>query len=307
MFLVTTVVFVLLHMAPGDPFSASLEHPGVTQEIRQHWITVYGLDKPVLQQYGLYLKNVMTGDLGWSFSLHRPVVDVITQALPYTISLAGIALLVGFLTGIILGVLQSKHVNSRFDKFWSAVSMTFHSIPDFWLAILLMLIFAYWIPILPAGGAVDPVLHEYLSPTGQLLDRLKHLILPALTLSTLAAATVMRYQRAEMLRVLPQEYIQTARAKGLNEGRVIWRHALRNALLPAISLLGLMLPLLFTGAVFVEKIFAWPGMGWIIVNAVFMRDYPLVTAGVVIMSFTVALGSAIADILYALADPRVAR
>lgn len=294
-------------MAPGDPFSASLEHPGVTQEIRQHWITVYGLDKPVLQQYGLYLKNVMTGDLGWSFSLHRPVVDVITQALPYTISLAGIALLVGFLTGIILGVLQSKHVNSRFDKFWSAVSMTFHSIPDFWLAILLMLIFAYWIPILPAGGAVDPVLHEYLSPTGQLLDRLKHLILPALTLSTLAAATVMRYQRAEMLRVLPQEYIQTARAKGLNEGRVIWRHALRNALLPAISLLGLMLPLLFTGAVFVEKIFAWPGMGWIIVNAVFMRDYPLVTAGVVIMSFTVALGSAIADILYALADPRVAR
>lgn len=294
-------------MAPGDPFSASLEHPGVTQEIRQHWITVYGLDKPVLQQYGLYLKNVMTGDLGWSFSLHRPVVDVITQALPYTISLAGIALLVGFLTGIILGVLQSKHVNSRFDKFWSAVSMTFHSIPDFWLAILLMLIFAYWIPILPAGGAVDAVLHEHLSPTGQLLDRLKHLILPALTLSTLAAATVMRYQRAEMLRVLPQEYIQTARAKGLNEGRVIWRHALRNALLPAISLLGLMLPLLFTGAVFVEKVFAWPGMGWIIVNAVFMRDYPLVTAGVVIMSFTVALGSAIADILYALADPRVAR
>jgi peptide/nickel transport system permease protein len=303
--LVTTMVFLLIHLAPGDPFSATLENPNITSALREQWRAQYGLDKPILTQYGLYLINVAHGNLGWSFSMHRPVLDVLMDALPYTLLLAGIALTVGFLGGIILGVVQANHAGSWKDRVLGGVSLTFYSVPDFWLALILMLTLAYWLPIFPVAGAVDPVLHNYLSPWGRFADRLSHLVLPALTLALVFLAGIARHQRAELLRVLPDEYVRTARAKGVSETRIVWHHALRNALLPTISMLGLSLPLLFTGAVFVEKIFAWPGMGWVILNAVYTRDYPLVTAGVIITSVTVAVGSALADVLYAIADPRV--
>ncbi len=305
--IVTTVVFCLLHLAPGDPFSSAMDHPNVTEAVRQHWITAYGLDKPILEQYWLYLGNVAQGDLGWSFSMRRPVLDVLLDALPYTIVLTGIALFIGFAGGIALGVFQARRVGSKIDSALSAVSMTLNAVPDFWLALLVMLGFAYWLPIFPVSGAFDAVMYDYLSPWGKLIDRAQHLALPVATLSVLLAANVSRYQRSELLRILPEEFVNAARAKGVSESRIVWHHALRNALLPIISMLGLSLPLLFTGAVFVEKIFAWPGMGWTIVNAVSMRDYPLVTAGVIVTSATVALGSVLADLLYTFADPRVTR
>ena len=215
------------------------------------------------------------------------------------------ALLLGFTGGIALGVAQARRAGSWVDRTLGAVAVFVYSVPDVWLALMMMLVFAYWIPLFPVAGSVDPVMHEYLGLWGRIVDVGWHLVLPAMTLALLSAAGVARYQRAELLRVLPDEYIRTARAKGVGERQVVWRHAWRNALIPMISLLGLSLPVLFTGAVFVEKVFAWPGMGWVVVNAISTRDYPLVTAGVIIAATTVALGSVLADVLYAVADPRV--
>lgn len=303
--IVATIVFVLIHVAPGDPFSAAIDNPNVTEAIRAHWRAQYGLDRPIAEQYVRYLASVARGDMGWSFSMQRPVADVLADALPNTLLLAGTALVVGFIAGIALGVVQAQRAGSRADRALSAVSLFFYAMPDFWLALMIMLLLAYWIPAFPVAGAVDPVLHDYLGLAGRIADRARHLVLPALTLALLVAAAVARYQRAELVRVLPEEFVRTARAKGASERRVMLRHALRNALLPTVSLLGLMLPVLFTGAVFVERVFAWPGMGWVVLNAVATRDYPLVTAGVIVAAATVTAGSLLADVLYAVADPRV--
>lgn len=303
--LVTTIVFLLIHLAPGDPFASALENPNVTEAVRQQWIRAYGLDRPIGVQYLLYLKSVARGDLGWSFSTHRPVLDVLMEALPHTLLLAGTALVVGFLGGIALGVVQARRAGSWVDRVLGGISIFVYSMPDFWLALMMMLIFAYWLPAFPVAGAVDPVMHDSFGFWRRAGDVAWHLVLPATTLALLSAAGIARYQRAELLRVLPDEYIRTARAKGVTERQVVLRHALRNALIPTIGLLGLSLPFLFTGAVFVEKVFAWPGMGWVVVNAIATRDYPLVTAGVIVAATTVALGSVLADVLYAVADPRV--
>lgn len=303
--IVATIVFVLIHVAPGDPFSAAIDNPNVTEAIRAHWRAQYGLDRPVAEQYVRYLASLGRGDMGWSFSMQRPVADVLADALPNTLLLAGTALVFGFIAGITLGVVQAQRAGSRTDRALSAVSLFFYAMPDFWLALMIMLLLAYWIPVFPVAGAVDPVLHDYLGFAGRVADRVRHLVLPALTLALLVAAAVARYQRAELVRVLPEEFVRTARAKGASERRVMLRHALRNALLPTVSLLGLMLPVLFTGAVFVERVFAWPGMGWVVLNAVATRDYPLVTAGVIVAAATVAAGSLVADVLYAVVDPRV--
>lgn len=302
---VATLVFVLLHLAPGDPFSTAIENPNVTEAIRARWRTAYGLDRPITEQYARYMWNVARGDLGWSFSMHRPVAAVLMEALPNTVLLAGTALVLGFVAGIAAGVLQARREGSATDRALGAASMILFAVPDFWLALVVLLVFAYWIPVLPAGGTVDPVMHDYMPAGMRAVDRLRHLVLPALTLAAVWAAGVARYQRAELLRVAPDEFVRAARAKGASERRVLLAHVLRNALIPTVSLLGLGIPVLFTGAVFVERVFAWPGMGWVVLNAVATRDYPLVTAGVIVAAATVVLGSMLADALYVLADPRV--
>ena len=303
--IVTTIVFILIHLAPGDPFGSALDNPNVTEALRARWRAMYGLDRPLSEQYLLYLRNIARGDFGWSFSMHRPVIDVLRGALPNTLLLAGTALVLGFCGGIAIAVVQATRPDSRTDRALGAGSMFFYAMPDFWLALMMMLMFAYWIPVFPVAGLVDPVMHEYMTPLGGLVDRLRHLALPAITLALLSGAAVARYQRAELLRVLPDDFVRTARAKGVSDRRVMWVHVLRNALIPTVSLLGLSLPVLFTGAVFIERVFAWPGMGWVILNAVSTRDYPLVTAGVIVAAATVTLGSLAADLLYAVVDPRI--
>jgi peptide/nickel transport system permease protein len=303
--IVTTIVFILIHLAPGDPFGSALDNPNVTEALRARWRAMYGLDRPLSEQYLLYLRNMARGDFGWSFSMHRPVIDVLKGALPNTLLLAGTALVLGFAGGIGIAVIQAMRPDSRTDRALGAGSMFFYAMPDFWLALMMMLIFAYWMPLFPVAGLIDPVMHEYMTPLGGLVDRLRHLALPAVTLALLSGAAVARYQRAELLRVLPDDFVRTARAKGVSDRRVMLVHVLRNALIPTVSLLGLSLPVLFTGAVFVERVFAWPGMGWVILNAVSTRDYPLVTAGVIVAAATVTLGSLAADLLYAVVDPRI--
>jgi len=217
----------------------------------------------------------------------------------------GVALVASFALGILVALVQVARRGSAIDYALSGISLVFFSMPDFWLAILALLALTYWLPVFPVGGAIDPVMHEYMGLGGRLVDRLWHLALPALTLTLLATASVARYQRAALLDVLPADYIRTARLKGLTEREILRRHALRNALLPIITLVGLSFPALLTGAFFIERIFAWPGMGYAVINAIATRDYPLVVGGVIIGSIMVTLGSLLADLLYAWADPRL--
>ena len=303
--IVAAITFALIHLAPGDPFSDMMDNPNVSETVRQTLRAQYGFDRPLPEQFVRYVNSLAHGELGWSFSHERPVREVLGRALPNTLLLMGVALVGSFTLGILIALIQVARRGSVTDQVLSGLSLFFFSMPDFWLAILALLTFTYWLPIFPVGGAVDPVMHEYLGLGGRLVDRLRHLALPALTLTVLASAAVARYQRAALLDVLPADYIRTARLKGLTEREILRRHALRNALLPIISLVGLSFPALLTGAFFVEKIFAWPGMGYAVVNAIGTRDYPLVVGGVIIGSIMVTLGSLLSDLLYALADPRL--
>jgi peptide/nickel transport system permease protein len=303
--IVATITFALIHLAPGDPFSAVLDNPNVSESVRQTLRAQYGLDRPLPEQYIRYVGALAHGELGWSFSHDRPVLEVLGSALPNTLLLMVVALFGGFALGILLALIQVSRRGSIVDRVIGGITLLFFSMPDFWLAILALLGLTYWLPIFPVAGAVDPVMHEYMGFAGRLFDRLKHLALPALTLTLLASATVARYQRAALLDVLPADYIRTARLKGLTEREILRRHALRNALLPIITLIGLSFPALLTGAFFIERIFAWPGMGYAVVNAIGTRDYPLVVGGVIIGSIMVTVGSLIADLLYAWADPRL--
>jgi peptide/nickel transport system permease protein len=303
--MITTLTFVLIHLAPGDPLGQSLDRPGITEAVRDEWRRAYGLDRPMGEQYLRWIGNAARGDLGYSYSHHRPVRAVLGDAIPRTLLLAGLALVLSFALGVVTGVLQAERAGGARDRWLGRVLLLLYSVPDFWLALLVLLLFAYRLPLFPPGGLVDPVLHDYLSPAGRLADRLKHLVLPVATLTLLSAASVARYQRAALLEVLHADWMRSALAKGLSWRAAVRRHALRNALLPTITLAGLSLPTLAAGALFVEKVFSWPGMGLVTVNAIGARDYPLVTAGVLLISVTVVLGALLADLVIGLADPRI--
>ena len=301
--MVATLAFVLIHAAPGDPFG--FDAPNISEAVRAHWRAQFGYDRPLGTQYLLWLGNVARGNLGYSHSMHEPVRAALAGALPRTLLLMGVALVVSFALGILLALFQVEHRGTRRARWAGNVALFFYSVPDFWLALVMLLAFAYWVPVLPAGFPVDMVMHQYMSPAAAFLDRLRHLVLPASTLVLLTTASIARFQRNELLDVLPLDFVRTARAKGLSERRVVRRHVLRNALIPTITLFGLSLPALLGGSVFVETVFAWQGMGWLTVNAIGLRDYPLVLAGVLLGTVLVVLGNLAADVAYALADPRL--
>ena len=300
-----TATFLLVQLAPGDPFSNMIDNPRIPPEVRERWRARWGLDRPMHEQYVLYLRNVARGDLGWSFSQSRPVIDAIGEAVPRTLLLMGVGLLGAFVLGVATGVVRAGRRGSVADRALGAGTLFFYSMPEFWLAIMAMLVFASWLPIFPTSGMTTPVLYDYMSIAGKLGDRLAHLVLPTATLVLLTAAIIARYQRAALLDVATQDFVRTARAKGLPERAVLWRHILRNALLPVITLLGLSLPHLVGGTVFIEQVFAWPGMGRLVVGAIAARDHALVMAIVVLGSALVTLGSLLADLLYMAADPRL--
>ena len=304
-FLVATATFFLVHLAPGDPFTQTLESPLISEEVRRAWRAEFGLDRPLPEQYMRYLAMVARGDLGYSLSMRRPVRDALAAALPNTLLLMSLALLASFLVGMGIGIAQARRRGSVTDRVLGGGSLFFFSMPDFWLALVLMMVFAYWLDLLPTGGMFDPLRYFALDPWGRLIDRLRHLVLPVATLTLVTSAVIARYQRAAIVDVSREDFVRTARAKGLDEDRVMLRHVLRNALLPIITLVGLAFPALLGGAVFIEHIFSWPGMGALTVGAIGQRDYHLVTASAIVGSTMVALGSLIADVLYAVADPRL--
>jgi peptide/nickel transport system permease protein len=306
---VATLIFFVLALAPGDP-TAAYFNPNIPAEVLEQLRRNFGLDQPVYIRYLKWLGAFLTGNFGYSFAQSRPVAQVLLDALPNTLMLCGISLMLVFLLGTLTGIVQAVRQNSFIDGFLSVTSLFFYSMPPFWLALMLMLIFSLqahqwnWPIALPSTGITD-INYEFFSPAEKIRDRIAHLALPVSTLTLALAAGVSRYTRGQMLEVIRQDYIRTARAKGLPEGRVIMKHALRNSLIPVITLLGLYLPLLFSGAVFVEVIFAWPGMGRVIVDAILQRDYPVVMATSFLFAVMVVLGNLLADILYAVVDPRI--
>lgn len=307
---IATIIFFLIDLAPGDPVSL-LIGPGVSAEVMQQMRENFGLDEPVHIRYVKWVGAMLTGDLGYSFSQSRPVLDVILDVLPNTLLLSACALLLAFLFGVVLGTIQAVRQYSATDSVLSVVLLFFYSMPSFWLALMLILtlsLFArnVWeLPVwFPASGMASTG-YDSLSLLGRIADRARHLVLPSLSLALVLMAGIARYMRGSMLEVVRQDFVRTAQAKGLPESKVVFKHALRNALLPIITLVGLYIPFLFSGTIFIETIFAWPGMGRLIFDAISQRDFPLVTAGALFFAAMVVVANLVADVLYAVVDPRI--
>lgn len=303
---ITIICFSVMHLAPGSPTDMQTEmNPRASAEAKARLRAMYDLDKPLPVQYGIWVRNIVRGDLGTSFSPdRRPVADKILERLPITILLNVLSLAVILLAAIPIGVLSAVYQDSLFDRIMSVFVFVGFAIPTFWLALLMMIFFGVRLDWLPISG-IRSFFAEYLPPGRAFLDLVKHLMMPVLLSAFGGLAGLSRYMRANMLEVIRQDYIMTARAKGLSERAVIYRHALRNALLPVITILGLSVPGLIGGSVIFETIFAIPGMGQLFYMSVMARDYPVVMGILLIGAVLTLLGNLLADVSYALADPRI--
>lgn len=311
--MVVTVTFTLVNLAPGDPTRLWIGPAAGEAEVEAARRAL-GLDRPLLARYAAWVGNAVRGEWGVSLAQQRPVRRVIADALPHTLLLSGASLLLTYLAGVVIGVVQALRHRSALDTGLTVATLVVYGMPAYWLAIMLVLAFTYgaarldwpfWLRF-PAMGvaALDA---DFVSAWDRVVDRLRHLALPLATLGAIGAAGAARYVRGAVLDVRRQPFVRTARAKGLRPAVVVRRHILRNALMPVITLLGLTLPALFSGTVFVEVIFAWPGMGRVMVDAVGARDYPVVMATTAIFAVLVVVGNLLADLLYAVADPRLRR
>jgi peptide/nickel transport system permease protein len=301
------LAFVLMRAAPGDPLSQLTDDrpigPAEIAALRAR----YGLDQPLGRQFASFAAGLARGDLGMSIEHARPVRTLLAERMPASLLLGGTVLLVTFAGGAWLGALQALRRGGALDRALGTASLAAYAMPSFWLALLLVWLVAIEWRLLPATGMRDPFLPGSAGAGARWLDLLRHLVLPALTLSAVNIAATMRHQRSAMLEALAHPFVRAARARGLTERQVVWRHAWRNALFPVVTLFGLWLPLLVTGSVFVEKVFAWPGLGALAADAIGARDYPLLMGATLLVTALVIAGGLIADAAYAALDPRVRR
>jgi peptide/nickel transport system permease protein len=303
---ITIICFFVVRLAPGSPTDLQTQmNPRASIELQERLRFLYGLDKPVHEQYLLWLKRLVVLDLGHSFQPHgRPVITMIGERLPITIFLNVLSLLLIMAIAIPLGVISAVHRGSWFDKVTTIFVFVGFATPSFWLALLVMIFFGIHLGWLPISG-LRSLNYEYMAPLTAVVDQVKHLILPVFVSAFGGLAGLSRYMRSNMLEVIRQDYIMTARAKGLSEKVVIYKHALRNALLPVITILGLSVPGLIGGSVIFETIFAIPGMGQLFYMSVMARDYPVIMGILFLGAILTLLGNLLADISYALADPRI--
>lgn len=292
-FIVTMITFFLMNLAPGGP--SSMMRMDATEEERQTIAEQLGLDKPVIVRYGHWLKDALQGDLGYSLSSGEPVMSRILERMPYTLQLAFWTILISVVLGIVLGIIAAQKRNKWQDYLINFGSVIGLSVPSFWMAIMFILLFSVQLGWLPSSGTGDSTLW------GQFTSS----IMPVIILSTATLPTIVRFTRSSMLEVISQNYIRTSRAKGLKERIVIYQHALRNALIPVISIIGVLIPRLLSGAVIVESVFGWPGIGRLIVEAAQGRDYNLVMGVTVVVTIIVVISNFIVDIIYSKVDPRV--
>jgi ABC-type dipeptide/oligopeptide/nickel transport system permease component len=294
--LVTIIGFALLRLAPGDPvttYAGEIRDPETLNEMRHQ----LGLDQPLPVQYVVWLQHAVTGDFGRSIRTHQEVSEAIVERLPATLELTLAALLISVILGVVVGTLSALHRNSALDLLATSVTIAGVSLPNFFLGLMLILIFAFVLRLFPPGGyaplADDPG------------DALRRLVLPAITLSAATLAVNMRQVRSSLLDVFSQDYIRTARAKGVGETGIIVRHALKNGMIPVVTVIGLQIGALIEGAIITEQIFFWPGVGKLVVDSIGGRDYPVVQAVVLLSALSYMLSTLLVDIVYAWLDPRI--
>lgn len=299
---ITIIVFTLVHMAPGDPFS-SLIDPNITQADRENMLRAIGYYDPLPLQYIKWVGRALHGDLGYSIAYKAPVIGIIGRRMVNTLLLSVTALVIGTFIAVPLGVISATKKNTIFDYVVTVFAFIGLSIPVFFLALLLVKFLAFNLKLFPISG-MQNVGAGY---TGfqMILDLIHHMALPIIVLSLNHVASLMRYTRSAMLEVIGQDYIRTAKAKGVKERVVIYRHALRNALIPVVTIVSLSLGYLISGAVLTETVFVWPGMGTLVYQAILNRDYNLVIASLLIISIFILAANLLADILYAVVDPRI--
>lgn len=300
---VVTLVFLLLHAAPGDPAALLVGSAATPAQIAEQRHAL-GLDRPLPVQYAVWLARFARGDWGTSIATGRPVRAMLAGAWPATARLVLLSLLLSYALGIALGVVQARFGGTGLDTALSAASVTLFALPGYWLGLMLMMVFTYELRVLPAFGAAG-LDAEFLPGPARLLDAIRHLVLPVATLTIIGVGGIARFVRGAMLDLRGSLFLTTVEARGVTPGRLLVRHALRNALIPVITLLGLSLPAVFSGAVFVEAIFAWPGVGRVLVEAVQARDYPVVLAAAAVSAALVVAGNLLAELLASWADPRI--
>ena len=315
----TLVAFFLIRMVPGDPIETLAGERGIDAERHAQLLKEYGLDRPVIVQYGAYIAKVLQGDLGTSLITHAPVLEEFKALFPATIELAVCAILFALLIGIPAGIIAAVKRNSFLDHGVMGVSLTGYSMPIFWWGLLLILLFSVQLDLTPVSGRISVM--YYIEPvTGFLLidtwlagdkdafwSAVSHLILPTIVLGTNPLAVIARMTRSAMLEVLGEDYIRTARAKGLSNLRVVAVHALRNALIPVVTVIGLQIGVLFTGAILTETIFSWPGVGKWMIEAIGRRDYPVLQGGMLLLGIIVMLTNLLVDVTYGIINPRIRR
>jgi dipeptide transport system permease protein len=313
----TLLAFFLVRLVPGDPIETMAGERGIDEARHQVLVKEYGLDKPILVQYGIYIGRVLHADLGKSMITQASVMSEFAQVFPATIELAVCAIFFALIVGIPAGIIAAVKRNSVFDHGVMATSLTGYSMPIFWWGLLLILLFSVQLGWTPVSGRID-VMHYIEPKTGFLLidslmsddkgafkSALTHLILPTIVLGTNPLAVIARMTRSAMLEVLGEDYIRTARAKGLSQLRVVGIHALRNALIPVITVIGLQVGVLFTGAILTETIFSWPGVGKWLIEAISRRDYPVLQGGMLLLGTVVMLVNLLVDVMYGVINPRI--
>ncbi|MGF9758805.1 ABC transporter permease subunit [Microvirga sp. 0TCS3.31] len=315
---ITLLTFFLIRLVPGDPIETMAGERGIDPVRHELLRKEYGFDRPVLVQYGIYIARVLQGDLSKSVVTQAPVLDEFLTLFPATIELAVCAILFALVIGLPAGILAAVRRNSIFDHGVMGISLAGYSMPIFWWGLILILLFSVQFDLTPVSGRID-VLY-YIEPvTGFLLidslffsedegafrSALAHLILPTIVLGTVPLAVIARMTRSAMLEVLGEDYIRTAKAKGLSRFRIIALHALRNALIPVVTVIGLQVGVLFTGAILTETIFSWPGVGKWLIEAIFRRDYPVLQGGVLLLGIVVMTVNLMVDLAYGLINPRI--
>lgn len=296
---VSIIGFAIMHLAPGGPLAVYTLNPTITVTDIERIRVALGLDQPIHIQYLTWAKAMLTGTWGFTFFGGRPVLEVILERLPATLILMGSAMSLAIIIGTLIGMLGAVRRNSIFDYLATTGAMFALSFPTFWFGLMAIYLFAIELRWLPSGGMYE------LGEEGNPLDLLRHLVLPVTVLALVLVATWSRYARSSFLDVIQQDFIRTARAKGASSGRILFYHAFPNALIPLVALLGVQLPTLFSGALVTETVFSWPGMGRLFVDALNMKEYPILMGMIMFTAFFVIIGNLLADIVVALIDPRV--
>jgi dipeptide transport system permease protein len=314
---ITLLAFFLIRLVPGDPIETLAGERGIDPVRHEQLRKEYGFDRPVLVQYGIYIAKVLQGDLGRSVITHDSVMNEFVALFPATIELALCAILFALAIGLPAGIIAAVRRNSLFDHGVMGISLAGYSMPIFWWGLILILVFSVQLGLTPVSGRID-VLY-YIEPTtgfllidsllsdqeGAFASAVEHLILPTIVLGTVPLAVIARMTRSAMLEVLGEDYIRTAKAKGLSRFRIVAIHGLRNALIPVVTVIGLQVGVLFTGAILTETIFSWPGVGKWLIEAIFRRDYPVLQGGALLLGTVVMVVNLLVDLTYGLINPRI--